>query len=291
MTALRAEPNAAQRRTGDPLTIAHTTRFAALARANAGLNLKPEKIDFFTQRLTSRRNAAGCETWADYVRLLESGGGPDGLQTFVEALTTHTTHFFREPAHFDWLDQTGWQSLLDLGAGRDRPLTIWSAAASTGVELYSALISASEWAGRHGLNPRLAGMGTDISTQVLAVAENGIYDGETIKGIPKDLQPRYLLRARDGSDRFRIKPDLRRLCKWETINLTRKGTGGPSRSSLIFLRNVMIYFDKQTQKSVVEALLERLEPGGILLTGHSESLSFRPEGIKQEGPAIYRKIA
>ena len=272
-------------------TLEQTTRLAALARRFAGLNLKPEKIDFFTQRLGAEQRRAGFEDFGQYAHWIEHTADADGRRRFVEALTTHTTQFFREPAHFEWLHRTGWSALTETGAGITRPLTIWSAAASAGQELYSALMSVQDWSARERRALRISGVGTDISTQILKTAERGVYDGEAIASMAVDQRKRHLLRARDGSDRFRIAPEIRRLSHWQHANLTDLGSAGPAHCSIIFIRNVLIYFDRDTQARVIQALVNRLEPGGILLTGHSEALSSLPDGLSQVTSATYRKTA
>lgn len=270
-------------------TIAETKRMAVLAKRRGGLNLNPEKVDFFHQRLNKRVVRTGLRSFRDYCDLLESARGQDERKIFVEALTTHTTSFFREQKHFDWLDEIGWSEFVADGAGLDRNLTIWSAACSSGAELYSTLISVKEHEARHNLHLRIEAHGTDLSTSILRQARQAVFSSGEIKGLNEARRRKFILRAKDGSDRYRIAPELRGLAKWNTINLTNAGKDGPISADLILLRNVLIYFDDTSQAQVVQELCSRLRSNGVLMTGHSESLPNLPSGMQQVASAIYRK--
>lgn len=269
--------------------MAETRRLAALAQRLGGLHLSPDKLDFFMQRLGKRLKARGLQDFRAYCDLLESAQGTAEHRCFLEALTTHTTSFFREQKHFDWLETQGWADLIARGAGREWPLRIWSAACSNGSELYSTLISVKEFDQRHKFNLRLEGVGTDISFAVLNQARQAVYTANEIKGVSEARRRAFVLRARDGSDRYRIVPELRNLTRWDQVNLTELKNDGPGQADLILLRNVLIYFDPPTQARAVEGLCKRLRQGGVLMTGHSESLSKVPAGMVQVASAIYRK--
>jgi len=266
-----------------------TKRLAALAARFGGLHLDPEKTEFFGHRLNKRLMAQGLDDFRDYCDFLESPAGRSELRLFIEAMTTHTTSFFREAKHFEWLETQGWAELIAGGAGLEWPLRIWSAACSNGAELFSALISLKEHEERHGVHLRIEGVGTDLSQAILKSAARAVYTGAEIKGLSEARRRRFILRARNGADMFRIVPDLRRLTSWTWLNLTKMGNDGPGRADLVMLRNVLIYFDPPTRDRAVAALCARLAPGGILMTGHSETLSKLPAGMVQAGASIYRK--
>jgi chemotaxis protein methyltransferase CheR len=272
-------------------TTLDTARLAALASRLGGLHINPAKTDFFNQRLGKRLTATGKRTFQDYCSFLESTAGVSEHRAFIEALTTHTTSFFREQKHFDWLAEQGWAHLVAGGAGLEWPLKIWSAACSNGSELYSTLISLNEFSARTGQHLRVEGVGTDLSSSILKTAAQAVYSSQSIAGLSEERRRKFLLRARDGSDRFRVVSQLRVQSTWSRINLTDLKQDGPSLPDLILLRNVLIYFDPPTQQRVVSALCKRLRLNGILMTGHSESVAQPPEGMLQVGAAIYRKIA
>ena len=270
-------------------TAAEAKALVDFAHTNAGLNLNAQKTDFLIQRLSGRLKATGSSDFGTYCALLSGPQGKGELRPFVEALTTHTTSFFREAAHFEWLRREGWSDLIASASGRNWPLTIWSAACSSGQELYTALISLKEYNDRVGRSMPVEAIGTDISDKILRQARTAVYTKSELKGLSEVQRRNFVLRAKDGSDRYRIAPELRSLCKWSSANLTELGSGGPRRADLILLRNVLIYFDQPTQKSVIQALTDRLSPGGILLTGHSEAVSELPTQMKSLGAAIFRK--
>lgn len=270
-------------------TISDTKRMVLLAKRWGGLHLSPDKIDFFFQRLNKRLKQKNLSDFRQYCDFLESPRGKSENKVFIEALTTHTTSFFREQKHFDWLEKDGWAEIIDQGAGKEWPLTIWSAACSSGAELYSTLISAKEYELQKKMHLRVEGHGTDLSTAILRKAQQAVYSSAEINGLSEARRRAWILQARDGSDRFRIAPELRGLARWNTINLTKPDNSGPASADLILLRNVLIYFDEKTQAQVVAALCARLRLNGVLMTGHSETLSILPDGMVQVASAIYRK--
>jgi len=165
---------------------------------------------------------------------------------------------------------------------------IWSAACSSGEEPYSIAMSMLEEAPREALN-KVRIKATDISTRVIETAKRGIYKADRLVEIPSDLQQRYLVREPDEpTDSFRFKNDVRCMIDFEHLNLMEKLPEG-YRCSVIFCRNIMIYFDKQTQQSLVHRLSHHLEDGGYLLIGHSESLNNISHFLDYVCPATYRK--
>lgn len=267
------------------------SRLAEIADSEAGISLGQDKVDFLINRLRRRVSALGLAGFSDYCDLLEQSGAEAERRAFIESITTHTTSFFREKLQYDWLLETGLQSLWDMGAGKGRDLTFWSAACSTGQELYSALIVAQTARSRKFAGMRFRGIGTDLSRRVVQKAETAVYVKEEVAGIPKELRPGCLLSSKSNDGRYRIIPDLRRLSEWRTANLTAIGTLNGIAADLIMLRNVLIYFDEETQNRVVANVLSCLRPGGYLLTGHSETARPKTHGLDVVRPTIYRKPA
>lgn len=288
MTSTSGEP---ARLAGSPpdLTPAAARLLTELARVHAGLNLKSQKRDFLRARLTRRLAAVGAEDFSAYARRLASDQAGEEIRFFVEALTTHTTSFFREEAHFHWLEKVGLPALAEQGAGVERPLQIWSAACSTGQELYSALMLATEVGDRRRGGLRVQGLGTDISARILGRARNAVYPPSEIAGLDEPRRRRFLLRAKSGPARYRIAPELRRKTLWRPLNLTGPAVGAMPEADIIFVRNVLIYFDYDTQAKVIEKLSERLRPGGYLLTGHSENAPSPPPLLRQVAVSVYER--
>lgn len=282
----------AQRRT-DPqaftLSPGDLQRLSVIADREAGIQLGADKADFLCARLSRVLEAEGLGDFSAYCDLLDKRGGDTRLRTFVEAITTHTTSFFRERGHFDWLWSSGFQELWETGAGKERDLVIWSAAGSTGQELYSAMICAQHAAATSLPSLRYRGIGTDISAKVVAQARSAVYHKSDIVGIPQELRAQSLLSSKSGDGRIRIIPDLRRRTDWRVGNLTKAGSLGNIEADIAFLRNVLIYFDEKTQISVARNVLSRLRPGGFLLTGHSETAHARSLGLSVIKPTVYRK--
>ncbi|WP_299822361.1 protein-glutamate O-methyltransferase CheR [uncultured Jannaschia sp.] len=264
-------------------------QLVALARAVTGITLSESKTDFLMGRLGRRLAARGLTSYADYCRLLTN----DATErvAFGEALTTHTTSFFREKAQYDWLLAEGLPELDGSGRLKGRDLVIWSAACSTGQEGYSALMVAHQARdrGMRTINPRL--IGTDISRPVVGHARQAVYSRAETDGIPPALRPRFLLSSKTANDVHRIVPELREQSSWRTANLlTGEGLDGIA-ADVVFLRNVLIYFDAEIRGRVIDAVYRRLRTGGFLMTGHTEASHARRDGLELVRPSIYRKIA
>lgn len=264
---------------------AEATKIVALARDIVGITINAGKTDFLAGRLRKRLEAHGLTSYGAYCDLLKKHSAE--RQHFTEALTTHTTSFFREAVQYDWLSDVGFPGMSErVGHGE---LTIWSAACSTGQEGYSALMIAN--AGREMGNWRFKAnlIGTDVSRPVLKRAEAGIYTRQDIEGIPPQFRPNALLSSKTSQDVFRIAPELRVKATWRRANLaTGEGLDG-IRADVVFLRNVLIYFDEATRKEVIRNILKGMKPDGVLLTGHTEALHDRPDGLDVVKPSIYRK--
>jgi len=205
----------------------------------------------------------------------------------IDVVTTNKTDFFREPSHFDFIRKVAVPQLLKQ---RSRPdLKVWSAACSTGMEAYTTAMVLDEMA-RTGTRMRFRILGTDISTAVLRIAKAAIYTRDTLSPVPDDFVKRYFLRSRNRlSDEVRVVPELRKLIHFMRMNLMDTSYPVDRDVDIIFCRNVLIYFEKETQRKVVSQLCDHLRPGGYLMVGHSESMvhSVVP-GLKQVQPTIFR---
>ncbi|MDX9995879.1 MAG: protein-glutamate O-methyltransferase CheR [Rhodocyclaceae bacterium] len=255
-------------------------QFQRLIYQIAGISLADSKKVLLVGRLGKRLKALGLERFGDYYKHVSSGADPGERQTMVDLLTTNETYFFREESHFEFLRKT---ILPQRTAGQ--PFEIWSAASSTGEEIYTlSMVLADEL----GVNSQWSILGSDISTHVLGIAQRGQYWLDRTRGLPQEYLRKYCLkgvRSQEGS--FIIDPQLRRHTRFMQVNLN---TTLPDigKFHVIFLRNVMIYFDNETKRQVVARLVEKLRPGGYLIVGHSESLNGINETVKLIKPTIYR---
>ncbi len=260
----------------------HLAALADLARSEAGIRLTPEKIHFLQTRLARRVTASGSADFSQYIALLKRDKSE--RVRFTEALTVHTTSFFRENHQYRWLHEEGLPEL----SKRRSEITFWSAACSTGQEGYTALVVAENYrtAAPNAFRFRL--IGTDISTVVIAAAKAAIYPPTDLETVSAKLRQKYFLRARDGSERHRIVPELRKMAEWRQANLV-TGTGlAGITADVAFLRNVLIYFDAEIQATVIDRVVHHLRPGGYLLTGHSET-GVRHRALTPVQPSIYQK--
>lgn len=264
------------------------TRLCALIYEQVGIRLGADKKTMVEGRLRRRLKALDMPTYSQYCDFLFHGQGMKAeLVPLIDVVTTNKTDFFREPGHFDFLSGT----MLPEWVARDhgRPFTIWSAGCSTGEEPYTMAIVLSEFAGTHpGFRFRV--MATDISTAVLAKAEMAVYSAEAVAAIPSALRRKYFMASRDpASNRVRVVPELRRLVEFRRLNFMDAGYGQIEKADAIFCRNVIIYFDRETQGQVLRKLSQRLLPGGYLFVGHSETLHNMDLALTPVAPALYRR--
>jgi chemotaxis protein methyltransferase CheR len=265
-------------------------RLSALIEQRCGIQLPESKRVMVEARLRKRLQQLGLTSFADYWRLLadtqrrESEMGP-----LTDALTTNKTDFLREPAHFQVLEQTVLPRLYSAGVGGRTPLRLWSAAASTGEEPYTLAMVLDQW-GRTQRPFDFSILGTDISTRVLAHARQAAYQQNAIAPLPEAWRQAYLLRARGAKvpAPYRIAPALRARVRFGQLNLMDPDYGLPERVHIIFCRNVLIYFNRQTQADVARKLTRNLLPGGYLFVGHSESLHAVDLPLAALAPSVYQ---
>lgn len=252
-----------------------------------GINLTDAKKTMLESRLTKRLKRLGLTSlsaYCDYA--LSPEGLKEELTSMIDVVTTNKTDFFRESNHFDYLTRHALPPLLGNNA---RNLTVWSAGCSTGEEPYTLAVVLSEC--------RLAMpyfsftvIATDISTQVLERAQQGIYDEERIDPVPAPLKKKYFLRSKNPEKRIvRVVPEVRDLVKFRRLNFMDGDFGFREPLDVIFCRNVIIYFDKKTQEVLLNKFARSLHPGGYLFVGHSETLFGMDVPFTQVAPTIYRR--
>lgn len=255
-------------------------QFRTWLHRTAGISLSDAKKALVSGRLSKRLKHHDLTSYGDYFRLITQSTETAELQIALDLLTTNETYFFREPKHFDFLRG---QVLPKVQAGKT--FRLWSAASSSGEEPYSLAMTLAD-----GL-PRTPWeiVASDISTRVLEKARSGRYDMERAHNIPQPLLSKYCLKG-TGSQKgaFIIESSLRSRMQFMQINLN---TTLPKLGEfdVIFLRNVMIYFDIDTKCQVIARMLPLLKPGGYFIVSHSESLHGITDGLRLVSPSIYRK--
>lgn len=265
-----------------PITDQEFGLFQRLIYKIAGISLSDAKKVLLVGRLQKRLRHYHFETFTQYYRMLATGNHPHELQVMVDLLTTNETYFFREPKHFEFLRDQILRPWKSPGTFR-----IWSAASSTGEEPYTLAMMLAEYLP----NSAWEIIGSDISTQVLEKAHRGHYPMSRNEGIPPAFLKKYCrkgVRAQEGT--FLICRELRERVSFHQVNLTLPVDQSMGRFEVIFLRNVMIYFDADTKRKVIANLMPHLVSGGHLIIGHSETLNGLDTGLVSVQPTIYRKL-
>jgi chemotaxis protein methyltransferase CheR len=274
---------------GLEISDAQYTKLSHLIYELCGITLGQGKRELLKARLMKRIRATGCRDIRHYMDRLKND--PDGqeLIAFLDVITTNKTDFFREPQHFDYLIKNILPHLNKLCLGRD-PLRIWSAACSTGEEPYTLAMVLMEnrgnWAGRGA-----SILASDLSTKVLGHGQRGVYSSDRVAPVPQDMIRKYFQRGVNRwAGHVRVRSELRNLVNFKRINLMDRFQFDPP-FHVIFCRNVMIYFDKQTREDLVNKFFSTIIPGGYLFVGHSESLTGIKHPFSFVRPAVYRKEA
>jgi chemotaxis protein methyltransferase CheR len=260
------------------ITQAEFAQFQRIIYDIAGISMADTKKVLLVGRLGKRLRLHNLGTYTEYLRLIKSD--PLEQQTMVDLLTTNETYFFREEAHFEFLTNTILANHPDGHA-----FDVWSAASSTGEEIYTISFVLADTL---GLDAAWHVTGSDISTHVLGVAERGHYWLERTRGLPQSYLRKYCMkgvRANEGS--FMIAPEIKRHTRFLQVNLNQT-LPKMGKFHVIFLRNVMIYFDNETKRQVVNRLVDHLHPGGYFIVGHSESLNGLNDRLRSIKPTIYR---
>jgi chemotaxis protein methyltransferase CheR len=275
---------------GRQLSDRHFKTIAGLIEEHVGIKMPPGKRLMVEGRLHKRVRALNYSGLDEYVQaLFEEGGLEKELTHLIDCVTTNKTDFFREPSHFVFLREVAIPALLKATGRRSRNLKVWSAACSSGMEAYTAAMVLDDMA-RTSRQFRFRILGTDISTVMLGLAKQAIYPREAIAPVADEFVRRYFLSSRDPArEEVRVVPELRRLAHFMRMNLMDPAYPVDRDVDIIFCRNVLIYFDKQTQRKVVSQLCHHLRPGGYLMVGHSESMVHSQlTGLKQVEPTIFQ---
>lgn len=252
-------------------------RARALIRRCAGISLADGKHEMVYSRLARRLRATGMPSFADYLDALERDDRSTEWQAFTNALTTNLTAFFREPHHFP---------ILAAHAKGRSALSVWCSASSTGEEPYSIAMTLCEAYG--SLTPPVNVIATDIDTDVLRTAAAGVYPVERVASLPSAQLHRFFQRGKGAqSGLVRVRPELRQLVSFQSLNLLGNDWSLKPPFDAIFCRNVMIYFDKPAQRSILSRFVPLMKPDALLFAGHSENFLYVSDALRLRGKTVY----
>lgn len=263
-----------------PFTSSDFERIRTLAYQNVGISLSTSKDELVYSRVSRRLRATGHTSFASYLDALR----PDSseFEQFVNVLTTNLTAFFREAHHFTRLAQ--------LLPTMPQPITIWCAACSTGEEPYSIAMTAAETFDT--LTPPVRIIASDVDTAVIASARNGVYTEERCASLGAARMQRFFLRGKgDRAGQVRVRPELQKLISFGQINLLDPQWPIDGPLGAIFCRNVMIYFDRETQQRLLTRFVPLLDAQGLLFLGHSESIQPGTQPLDNLGQTVYARSA
>ena len=243
----------------------------------AGINLSDSKDSMVYSRLSRRIRQLKITSFTEYLLYLDKTEREH--QEFVNALTTNLTSFFREQHHFD--------ELAKYVVRQKRPINIWCAASSTGEEAYSIAMTVVNALGRFEVPVNI--IASDIDSKVLNVAKRGVYKIEQLEAMDIDTKKRFFHRGKGVNQGFvKVVPELQKLIEFKKINLIDNDWCIPKYIDVVFCRNVMIYFDKNTQLNILEKIVSHMRPSGLYFAGHSENFGHVNSLLKPLGKTIYK---
>ncbi|EJT04181.1 CheR family methyltransferase [Rhizobium sp. CCGE 510] len=273
---------------GDRISKRNFDKLARFIYDYSGIKMPPTKLTMLEGRLRRRLRATNHSTFDDYCDFLfDHDGLAQEAVYLIDVVTTNKTDFFREAKHFDYLQTVALPAIANGGV---RTIRTWSSACSTGAEPYTMAMVLAEFAeSRNDVSYSV--LATDLSTDVLQTARRGIYPEDLIAPVPRDLQRKYVLTAKQpGRREVRITPKLRSRVGFARMNLMDEKYPIGEAMNVIFCRNVLIYFDKQTQAGVLNRLCNCLAKGGYMFIGHSESITGFDLPLKQVSNTVFQRI-
>ncbi len=259
-----------------------------LVYERAGINLGDNRQHLVQARIAKIIRKEKFSDFQDYFKFLKSDKSGREISHLIDAISTNTTYFFREADHFDFLKQTLLEKLEE-SKGSLLTVRIWSAASSSGEEPYTIAMIVHKLMKQF---PQLSlkMLATDISQEILEKAKSGIYPRERLKNVPEEYIREYFRKISSCKDvMFEISPEIKKLVTFANFNLMMPRYPFKYGFDYVFCRNVMIYFDRNTQENVVNKIAQHIRPGGYLIVGHSESLNGLKHPLKYIKPTIYMR--
>lgn len=252
-----------------------------------GIKMPPEKKIMLQSRLQKRLRSLNMTCFREYCDYVFSGNSLHSeIIHLIDVVTTNKTDFFREPHHFEYMTNV----ILPEIAGKDEPMHFWSAGCSSGEEPYTLAMIVMEFLeSQQNLRKKFSILGTDISTAVLQKAYNAIYKMSSVEGIPLELKRKYFLKSKiPGNNTVKIVQEVRQKVMYKRLNFMDSNFDIKDQFNIIFCRNVLIYFDRETQENVIRKLIDFLKPGGYIFLGHSESILGMDLPLIQIKPTIFK---
>lgn len=281
----KSKQNAARQAAQTGMSAADLAVFQKILHEKSGIVLSDSKRALVESRVTQRLRALGMNSFSSYLHYLSQDASGDELVQLIDVISTNITNFYREPDHFQLLDDT-LNEWCDQGLKKVR---IWSAACSTGEEPYTIAMTTLPHLQKHKLDLKI--LATDISTRVLAHAKAGIYDEERLVQVPPELKARYFRPSyAAGAGKHEVVPPLKNLMMFRRLNFTVFPYPIKGVFDVIFCRNAMIYFDRDLRSRMVLEFARLLKPGGLLLIGHSETLIGMEKKYRTIKPSVYRRL-
>ena len=265
-------------------------RLSKFIYSEYGIKMPSEKKIMLQSRLHKRLRELKISSFEEYIKFVFSKEGEQKeLINMIDAVSTNKTDFFREPVHFDFLQEVVLPDIMNTYYN-NRTIKFWCAGCSSGEEPYTLAIVLSELIENNKLNDYSI-FATDISSQMLKKAANAIYQEKIVADISLNIKKKYFLRSKDSKNRtVRIIPILRNKVSFQRLNFIDDNYNVKNHFDIIFCRNVIIYFDRKTQEKVINKLCLKLKTGGYLFLGHSETIMGMDIPLEQVKPTIYRKV-
>jgi chemotaxis protein methyltransferase CheR len=256
----------------------------------SGIKMPPVKRVMLQSRLQRRLRELNLTSFKDYIEYVFSKEGLNNeIIHMLDVVSTNKTDFFREPVHFDFLTQNVLPEFMQQKSGT-RVIKIWSAGCSSGEEPYTISIVLADFAEKNpGFDFSI--LGTDISTQILQKAVDAIYKEERVSVIPIETKRKYFLKSKDRIiPTVKVIQELRKRVHFGRLNFMDSYYDVPETFDVVFCRNVLIYFDRETQEKVIQKLCDKLRPDGYFFLGHSESIMNMQVPLKQVKPTIFKRV-
>ena len=256
---------------------------------NFGIKMPSAKRVMLQSRLHKRLRSLSMADFGEYIDyLFSSEGKKTEVTEMMNVVSTNKTDFFRESAHFEFIEN---YILPKFATERpNQQIKIWSAGCSSGEEVYTICMTLEDFK-RFNTKMNFHVFGTDISTEMLKKAKSAIYNYDRTTGISNDRKKRYLLISKDRSTNLvKVIPNIRNKVSFSRLNFMDKHYNVDSGFDIIFCRNVLIYFDRETQEKVINRLCQKLDTGGFFFLGHSESVTGLNVPLKQLKPTVFQKI-
>lgn len=255
--------------------------FRAFIFDRSGISIDSSKAAMVSSRLAKRLRHYGLEKYRDYFSIISDQNNKLEQQVLIDLLTTNETYFFREMAHFDFLKNEHRGALA-----ASKPLRVWSAASSSGEEAYSIAMLLADLFGE---GAAWEVFGSDICTEVIKTAQQGLYSDNRIEAVPPQYLRKYCLKGGGPyQNMMLIKPSLKKKVRFSQINLN-VALPDVGLFDIIFLRNIMIYFSLETKKEIVRRVVSKLKKGGLFIIGHTETLKNISKDVQRVKPSIYIK--